>query len=185
MIFRASPRSRLRGSDSNGFGGEDCEPFWTNGALENIKFQYSMTKTKNRFRISNFGHCYLFDICDLLFGISVTPILQQTAAREERPLKSPQVVVESSFGSGFFTVNLLHRERLLSNDFLLFCWYIGQIVFSADKSISLCRGYDVAYSRRLKMTGPSAVCKVEREIPLAPPLQKGDVFEFIPTSSPL
>jgi hypothetical protein len=44
----------------------------------NIKFQYSMTKTKNRFGISNFGHCYLpfdlaqggelvepFDICDL------------------------------------------------------------------------------------------------------------------------
>jgi len=31
----------------------------------NLKFQYSMTKTKNRFGISNFGHCDLFDICDL------------------------------------------------------------------------------------------------------------------------
>jgi len=29
-----------------------------------------MTKTQNRFGISNFGHCDLFDICDLLFGIS-------------------------------------------------------------------------------------------------------------------
>ena len=29
-----------------------------------------MTKTQNRFGISNFGHCNLFDICDLLFGIS-------------------------------------------------------------------------------------------------------------------
>jgi len=28
----------------------------------NLKFQYSMTKTKNRFGISNFGHCDLFDI---------------------------------------------------------------------------------------------------------------------------
>jgi len=35
----------------------------------NLKFQYSMTKTQNRFGISNFGHCDLFDICDLLFGI--------------------------------------------------------------------------------------------------------------------
>jgi len=43
----------------------------------NLKFQYSMTKTQNRFGISNFGHCDLFDICDLLFGIfnhSSTPI---------------------------------------------------------------------------------------------------------------
>ena len=28
-----------------------------------------MTKTQNRFGIWNFGHCDLFDICDLLFGI--------------------------------------------------------------------------------------------------------------------
>jgi hypothetical protein len=31
----------------------------------NLKFQYSMTKTKKQFGISDFGHCYLFDICDL------------------------------------------------------------------------------------------------------------------------
>jgi hypothetical protein len=31
-----------------------------------------MTKTKNGFGISNFGHCDLFDICDLEFGISDT-----------------------------------------------------------------------------------------------------------------
>jgi len=37
----------------------------------NLKFQYSMTKTQNRFGISNFGHCDLFDICYLLFGISM------------------------------------------------------------------------------------------------------------------
>ena len=52
-----------------------------------------MTKTKNRFGIlklgprlqggeskrsaDNFGHCYLFDICDLLFGIYIPPILQK------------------------------------------------------------------------------------------------------------
>jgi len=29
----------------------------------NLKFQYQMTKTKNRFAISNFGHCDLpFDL---------------------------------------------------------------------------------------------------------------------------
>ncbi len=55
----------------------------------NLKFQYSMTKTQNRFGISNFGHCDLpfdlaqggelvepFVICDLLFGISIPPVLQ-------------------------------------------------------------------------------------------------------------
>ena len=45
----------------------------------NLKFQYSMTKTKNRFGISNFGHCDLFDICDLLFGISIPPVLQNSS----------------------------------------------------------------------------------------------------------
>jgi len=39
-----------------------AEIFWSNGASQNIKFQYSMTKTRNRFGILNFGHCYLFDI---------------------------------------------------------------------------------------------------------------------------
>ena len=43
-------------------------------AQKNIKFQYSMTKTQNRFGISNFGHCDLFDICDFLFGISKSPL---------------------------------------------------------------------------------------------------------------
>jgi hypothetical protein len=61
----------------------------------NLKFQYSMTKTKNRFGISNFGHCDLFDICDLLFGISGTPVFQQTAARGERALKPPQGAAQS------------------------------------------------------------------------------------------
>ena len=33
-----------------------------------------MTKTNcSAFEILNFGHCYLFDICDLLFGIYTTP----------------------------------------------------------------------------------------------------------------
>jgi len=35
----------------------------------NLNIQFSMTKT---FGIWNFGHCNLFDIWDLLFGISVT-----------------------------------------------------------------------------------------------------------------
>jgi hypothetical protein len=45
----------------------------------NLKFQYSMTKTQNRFGISNFGHCDLFDICDLLFGISIPPVFQNSS----------------------------------------------------------------------------------------------------------
>ena len=36
----------------------------------NLKFQHSMTKA---FEIWNLGHCYLFDIWDLLFGIPSTP----------------------------------------------------------------------------------------------------------------
>ncbi|MGW8223079.1 MAG: hypothetical protein ACWGP1_13105, partial [Syntrophobacteria bacterium] len=69
---------------------------WSNAALQNIKFQYSRTKTKNRFKIlklgtlpqggeskrsaDNFGHCDLFDICDLLFGISMLPITSKQLA---------------------------------------------------------------------------------------------------------
>jgi hypothetical protein len=45
----------------------------------NLKFQYSMTKTQNRFGISNFGHCDLFVICYLLFGISFLPVLQKNS----------------------------------------------------------------------------------------------------------
>ncbi len=45
----------------------------------NLKFQYSMTKTQNRFGISNFGHCDLFDICYLLFVISIPPVLQNSS----------------------------------------------------------------------------------------------------------
>jgi hypothetical protein len=72
--------------------------YWSNGVVAsmksqisstklqtNFKFQYSMTKTRNRSRIlklgprpqggeskrsaDNFGHCDLFDICNLLFVI--------------------------------------------------------------------------------------------------------------------
>jgi hypothetical protein len=38
-----------------------------------------MTKTKNRFGISNFGHWDLFDICDLLFGIYIPLVLQRSS----------------------------------------------------------------------------------------------------------
>ena len=50
---------------------------WSGGILKsqnpstklqtNLKFQYPMTKTQNRFGISNFGRCDLFAICDLEF----------------------------------------------------------------------------------------------------------------------
>jgi len=43
-------------------------------AGKNLKFQYSMTKTflhKTLFGFSNFGHWNLFDIWDLIFGISI------------------------------------------------------------------------------------------------------------------
>ncbi len=40
----------------------------------NLKFQYSMTKTfqdETLFGFSNFGHWELFDICNLIFVISI------------------------------------------------------------------------------------------------------------------
>jgi hypothetical protein len=43
----------------------------------NLKFQYSMTKTfqdKALFGFSNFGHWNLFDIWDLIFGISISQL---------------------------------------------------------------------------------------------------------------
>jgi hypothetical protein len=47
-----------------------------------------MTKTKNRFGISNFGHCDLFDICYLLFVISIPPVLQNSSqSLPAKPLK--------------------------------------------------------------------------------------------------
>jgi len=43
-------------------------------AGKNLNFQYSMTKTfqdKTLFGFSTFGHWNLFDIWDLIFGISI------------------------------------------------------------------------------------------------------------------
>jgi hypothetical protein len=42
--------------------------YWSSG-LPTLRAgpQFQMTKTQNKFRISNFGHCYLFDICYLEF----------------------------------------------------------------------------------------------------------------------
>ena len=70
-----------------------------------------MTKTKDRFGISNFGHCDLFDICDLLFGISGTPSLQQTATKGKdygSPLRGQ--CKAGSFGSGFFILSESFQE---------------------------------------------------------------------------
>jgi hypothetical protein len=48
--------------------------YWSSG-LPTLRAgpQFQMTKTKNRFGISNFGHC------DLLFGISIPPVLQNSS----------------------------------------------------------------------------------------------------------
>ncbi len=50
------------------------------------KSQIPIFKDKNRFGILNFGHCDLFDICDLLFGIFrdfSAPSLQYTSGEYE------------------------------------------------------------------------------------------------------
>jgi hypothetical protein len=49
-----------------------------------------MTKTQNKFGISNFGHCYLFDICDLEFLVT-----SADCRKGERPLKPPQGAAQS------------------------------------------------------------------------------------------
>ena len=33
LVLRASPRSRMRGSEFDGFAGEDCELFWNTKVL--------------------------------------------------------------------------------------------------------------------------------------------------------
>jgi len=44
-----------------------AEVCWSNGALRNIKFQYSMTKTGLEFGNSVIVICLIFEICDLEF----------------------------------------------------------------------------------------------------------------------
>ena len=58
----------------------------------NLKFQYSMTKTQNKFefQILVIVICLIFDICDLEF--LVTPA---DCRKEERPLKPPQGAAQS------------------------------------------------------------------------------------------
>jgi len=54
----------------------------------NLKLQYSMTKTfqdETVFGISNFGHCKLFDICDLLFVIFELPRKQIPSGDKTKP----------------------------------------------------------------------------------------------------
>ena len=64
----------------------------------NLKFQYSMIKTQNRFGIlklgtrpqggeskrsaDNFGHCYFFVICYLLFVISINSYFSISRTRK-------------------------------------------------------------------------------------------------------
>ena len=40
---------------------------WSHGALQNIKFQYQMTKISLEFGISVIVICLIFEICDLEF----------------------------------------------------------------------------------------------------------------------
>ena len=95
--------------------------------------------------------------------------------KKRRMLKPEHWTLKPQSGSEFFTGNLLHRKWLLSNDFLLLCWYIGGIVFSTCKSISLCRRYKVDYFYRWKMSALLAECKVEIEIPLDPHIRRAHV----------
>jgi hypothetical protein len=43
--------------------------------MESMKSQIPIFNDQNSFGISNFGHCDLFGICDLSFGISFSPVL--------------------------------------------------------------------------------------------------------------
>ena len=54
------------------------------------KYQIPILNDQNKFGILNFGHCYLFDICDLEF--LVTPA---DSRKGERPLKPPQGAAQS------------------------------------------------------------------------------------------
>ena len=58
-----------------------------------------MTKTQNWFGTSNFGHCVLFGICNLLFGIFSHPDI-----RPEGNTMDPPLGVLKSQRLGFFTL---------------------------------------------------------------------------------
>ena len=57
--------------------------WWSKGVYQIPKSKHQITNKsqipilndQNRFGFLNFGHCDLFDICDLLFGIFVAPVL--------------------------------------------------------------------------------------------------------------
>ena len=87
--FRSSriKNSELKGLWESAGVVEHCKISNSKHQITN-KFQIPIFNDRNRFGISNFGHCDLFDICDLLFGISGTLLLQQTAAFR-KDVKSP------------------------------------------------------------------------------------------------
>jgi hypothetical protein len=76
----------------------DAEVCWSRGVYEipnskhqiTNKSQIPISNDQNRFGILNFGHCYLFDICDLGFGISIPPVLQNMP-RAAIALSSPSI----------------------------------------------------------------------------------------------
>jgi hypothetical protein len=85
---------------ANGFG---LQEFWSTGVHEipnskhqiTNKSQIPIPNDRNRFRILNFGHCYLFDICDLLFGIFSHSITPADSRAKERLLRLPWGGVQS------------------------------------------------------------------------------------------
>ena len=93
--------------------------WWSNGVYEipsskhqiTNKSQIPISNDQNRFWILNFGHCDLFDICDLWFGIfshSSTPVLQNSSqSLTAKPFNS-----DPTLGTRFSMLNKKCKRKI-------------------------------------------------------------------------
>ena len=130
----------LRGSEFNGFAGKDCELFWSTGVLDSLKIPNNKSQVPNKsqwpklsalrldsppcgrvpsFKILNLFFVLVIEywnlrfVCNLVLGVwdFITPSIQQTAARGERPLKPSRGQQKGgSYGLGFSVFSIDNKS---------------------------------------------------------------------------
>ena len=86
--FRSSriKNSELKGLWESAGVVEHCKISNSKHQITN-KFQIPISNDQNRFGILNFGHCDLFVICDLLFGIYRSSTAKQLAIFDDKAIE--------------------------------------------------------------------------------------------------